>query len=77
MSGDCEKCHEHTLDCKCILQATWNYCNLCNPEFFVVYGICTNCKRICEPPLWYEGLCDFKDYDKFRELWNGSKNFKF
>ncbi len=37
MSGECEKCHEHTLDCKCnLLNDAWTIdlsnCDFCEEE---------------------------------------------
>lgn len=26
-------------------------CPACDPNFYVVYGYCPSCKRMCEPPL--------------------------
>lgn len=26
-------------------------CIACNPKYFIVYGFCPQCKRMCHPPL--------------------------
>jgi hypothetical protein len=33
MSGECEKCHEHCLDCICVLHAFECECNECQAKW--------------------------------------------
>ena len=50
-------------------------CIDCDEKYFVVYGNCRSCGRMCEPPL-----CDIDSmsplvYEEFRKNWNIKKNF--
>lgn len=52
-----------------------NYCDHCDPNLYVIYGYCWNCKRKCECPLFdcfnEEGYLDLIEYIKFKEDWDG------
>lgn len=52
---------------------TW--CSYCDPKYFVIYGFCSNCKRRCEPPLFYpEGPVHVSDYETFCKKWNEERS---
>lgn len=51
-----------------------NYCASCDPQYFVVYGYCPNCLRMCEPPLvdWLE--MSPLDAQQLHDDWNAAKD---
>ena len=48
-------------------------CPHCDPKYFVLYGYCRICRRIGEPPLWDEDLCNFEQYKEFCRIWRREK----
>ncbi len=47
------------------------WCDYCDPEYFIIYGICKECGRRCEPPLFDpNGDVDFFDHLRMAEKWN-------
>ena len=50
------------------------WCKYCDPEFYVVYGLCKNCGRQCEPPSFQP---EADTIDKYYELvsdWNKGRD---
>ncbi len=37
-----------------------NYCVDCDPEFYELYGSCTNCGKLCEPAIFCPPI-DFRE----------------
>ena len=58
---------------KIYFMKTW--CDYCDPKYFVIYGLCTNCKRRCEPPLYDpHGEVSINDWSKMRHSWNQERS---
>lgn len=45
MSGECDKCHEHALDCKCVANISFG-------EGIKLYPDCIYCKETCEGKVY-------------------------
>ena len=45
---------------------TDQYCKWCDPELFVIYGCCHNCKRQCNPPLVFDRKTNICEDSSFK-----------